>query len=488
MVRYALRRALWLLPTLAVITLVAFAWLSLVPSASSADQHLPAFLNPQPRDVRSLAEAAVEQLAYSDDPQHAADRLARLGSAALPFVLPRLDALAPSQRARVALALAPVAQRMGLLGPEGFADGAQAAVFWQRFWEERSIDFKTPVVRRAVRRLVTFGSEARRTELIELDTFALEELIESLGEVHDTNDVQRVARLTDVTAHIAERDDRVFGTTSLAEAQRCASRWRQWWLDAHTDYVVLAGPGRLAAMVLETRYGHWALSASSLRLGTGPSGAPVFDVLKQRGTVTVGLALAGQLLACGIALLAGLLGAWRRTWAWDRLPAALSLGIHALTPALLAALLAALGGWRFAAASCLVAITLSLIAPQMRQVRVAALDALASDPMRAAVARGTPPLRALVAHALPLSVLPLISVASVDFPVAFTAACVAERLLGVDGICSELTEAVQQGNLPLLMAFAVCCAAIATVLLVAADLLSAWLDPRSRHRFIKESR
>jgi hypothetical protein len=43
--------------------------------------------------------------------------------------------------------------------------------------------------------------------------------------------------------------------------------------------VVLAGSGRLAAMVLETRYGRWALSANSLRLEMGPDGTPVLDAL-----------------------------------------------------------------------------------------------------------------------------------------------------------------------------------------------------------------
>ncbi|HQP37480.1 MAG TPA: ABC transporter permease, partial [Polyangiaceae bacterium] len=147
-----------MIPTLVAITLIAFGFLALVPldpTVSSRvardDETLPLFLNPQPRDVRSIATTAVARIARGDAPQEAAEPLVRAGGAALPFVLPALDALSPDERARVALALAPVAVRMGILGPEGFRTAADAVLFWSRFWEERSVDFKTSVVRRAVR-------------------------------------------------------------------------------------------------------------------------------------------------------------------------------------------------------------------------------------------------------------------------------------------------------------------------------------------------
>ena len=107
MLRYVLRRVLWTLPTLVGITLVVFAVLSQLqasvaaaPSGQTPAQGalwLPTFVNPHPRDVRSLAEGAVDQLQRGDDLSQARGRLARLGSAALPFVLPKLDALDTEQ-------------------------------------------------------------------------------------------------------------------------------------------------------------------------------------------------------------------------------------------------------------------------------------------------------------------------------------------------------------------------------------------------------
>ncbi|MBI5536794.1 MAG: ABC transporter permease [Deltaproteobacteria bacterium] len=492
MLRYALRRALWMLPTLVGITLIAFGFLALTPmrpETSEAPAHherLPVFLNPSPRDVRSLAEASVEQIAQGDQPAQASSRLVRLGGAALPFVLPHLDALGPEQRARVALSLEPVARRMGLLRAEGFRDGDEAVVFWQRFWEERAVDFKASVVRRAVRRLGSYGSEARRTELVELDTFALEEIVDGFGEVQTSDDVARVARMIEVAAHVTGRDDKLPPEASVSDASRCVTRWRHWWLDARSDYVVLAGPGRLAAMLLETRYGHWALSAGAMRLGVGPGGAPVFDTLAQRGRFTLVLTLAAQLLAYIAAIGIGLIGAWRKDSPADHVPATFVLASFALTPLLIGAALALVGGTRFAVAAALIAAAMGIIASPARQQRLRGIDALATECVRAARARGAGPWRVMLGQAARMSGITMASLAAIDFPVAFTGALVVERLMSLPGIAQDLTIAVIEGNAPLLMAFGVCSACLCALMLVAGDVACAWLDPRCRRLLLKE--
>jgi len=481
-----------MLPTLVGITLVAFGFLALMPPRADhsdrAEQHdrLPVFLNSNPRDVRSLAESAFDQIARDEQAAQARERIVRLGGAALPFVLPHLDALGTEERARVALALEPIGKRMGLLRAEGFRNGGEAVVFWQRFWEERAVDFKPSVVRRAVRRLGSYGSEARRTELIELDTFALEEIIDAFGEVSTADDVARVSRMVEVAAHVTGRPDRVTRGASVDDASRCVVRWKQWWLDARSDYVVLAGPGRLAAMVLETGYGHWALSAGALRLGAGPDGSPVLDTLARRGRVTLAVALLAQLMAYVVAIAVGLVGAWRRSAPADHVPAAIALACYGLTPLLIGTTLAVFAGTRLAMAAAIVAVAVGLVSSPARQQRLVAIDALASDCVRAARARGAGPARVLFAHAARLSGVTIASLAAIDFPVAFTATLVVERLLQLPGIARDLTSAVLVGNAPLLMAFGVCSAALTALMLVAGDVVCAWMDPRCRRLLLRE--
>ena len=112
----------------------------------------------------------------------------RLGGAALPYVLPRLDDLSPEARGRVALALEPLAARMGETragGADGDADSA--ARFWAHFWDDRALDFTRPSADRQVTRIATRETELRDQELRRLDTYALPELVEADPPAHWTS-------------------------------------------------------------------------------------------------------------------------------------------------------------------------------------------------------------------------------------------------------------------------------------------------------------
>ncbi|PKN44908.1 MAG: ABC transporter permease, partial [Deltaproteobacteria bacterium HGW-Deltaproteobacteria-20] len=127
MLRYALRRVLWILPALLVATLLYFGLLThhAIPTDGP---RLPLFVNTHPRDVRALSAQALQEL--TDGPSdRAAQELVRLGGAALPHVLPHLDALGPEARGRLAVALQPVAERMGLATPAAFSTPENAVTF-----------------------------------------------------------------------------------------------------------------------------------------------------------------------------------------------------------------------------------------------------------------------------------------------------------------------------------------------------------------------
>src|SRR5580658_7549431 len=117
MVRHALRRVLWALPTLLATSLVLFFVTTLAPDPMSTQMSglasrpdleqarrarfldLPRFLNVAPEDVRSRAAAAMAHVAAADaESESSAQELRRLGGAALPYVLPALEALEPDAR------------------------------------------------------------------------------------------------------------------------------------------------------------------------------------------------------------------------------------------------------------------------------------------------------------------------------------------------------------------------------------------------------
>src|SRR5580692_10453067 len=269
MLRYALRRTLWAIPTLFGVSLLVFFVTTLIPdpagnsvllpsvvrrdpTAVLAQEEqrrahfldLPRFVNPRPQDVETRAEKIVAHLAADDgDAALAAHRLARLGGAALPFVLPKLDNLAPAARGRVALALRPIAERMGL-SDRRLGDPDRAALFWARFWEDRALDFTSSAVKRAAHRLVLHGTELREEELFEVDTFALEEVMRAMKETHDP---QALSRLASVASHVTERTVAIPEDADPTFVRRAVADWEEWWYVHRADYVELEGAERVGA-------------------------------------------------------------------------------------------------------------------------------------------------------------------------------------------------------------------------------------------------
>jgi ABC-type dipeptide/oligopeptide/nickel transport system permease component len=485
MLRYALRRALWILPALLVATLLYFGLLT-HQARPADDPRLPLFVNTHPRDVRALSAQALSELTEGPN-DGAAQELVRLGGAALPHVLPHLDALGPEARGRLAVALQPVAERMGLASPAAFSTPESAVTFWTRFWEERAVDFRPAVVRRAVHRQATHGSLARRAVLVELDTYALDGLMDALGPCKTPDDVARAARLLSVASHVTGRDACVHPGMSPGEAAPCVVRWREWWLTSRVDYETLSGPERVAAILTETQYGRWALQALTLRLGVGPDGVTVLDRLRTQGPRTLGLALLALVLAYGVAFPLGLISARCHRGAIDQGASILTLALLALPVPLLTACFAVFAGGKFALAAAVTATAAGLVSAPSRHQRIAAIEELSHESLRYAKAKGIPASRLLLVHVgRPVGAL-AVTLAALDFPLAMSAACVVEQAFQLPGLGPHLVRAVLDHDIALLMAFGIVATALHALLLLASDVAGGWLDPRLNRAFHGEN-
>lgn len=275
-------RAVRLLLTLLAVVLVGFygaASSARQPGSGWAYSRLPLFLNLAPEDVRDRAVRAMRAAAEPDGPaaERARAELSRLGGAALPHVLPQLDSLEPSARGRVALALGPVALRMRVASPDDVATPERALLFFGRFWQDRSIEFRAATVRRAVERLAERSLTLRRDDVIHADTYAFEALVAALGSVRDDADVARVARLHSVLMHVTARGTALPRTPRIEDAARAVHDWQRLWLEEGTDYTVLEGPRRIAALVTETQFGKWVAQAVLWRLGAAQDGSRVLE-------------------------------------------------------------------------------------------------------------------------------------------------------------------------------------------------------------------
>ena len=218
MLAFALRRAIWAIPTLFGVSLVVFLLTTLLPDPEAEapivagdvaarirlDElrrarflDLPRLINVAPRDVRATVEECTAHIVAEDaDSAFCEERLARIGGAALPHLLPHFDDIPPASRGRIALALAPVARRMGIGDEADLTQADRAALFWERFWEDRSVDFTEPAVRRSVQRITTRDSDLLEQEIRLVDTFALQQLMAALKTTRDPAALSRLTRAT----------------------------------------------------------------------------------------------------------------------------------------------------------------------------------------------------------------------------------------------------------------------------------------------------
>jgi len=488
--RHALGRILWIVPSLALVSLLAFV--ILVGASAGATgfggdvrterrlRELPLFLNPSPADVRSLAHDAAARIARGDpDAAAAATTLVRLGGAALPHLLPTLEALPPAGRARVALALMPIAHRMDIPSAEEVHGSDAAILFWQRFWEDRGLDFRPAVVRRAVRRAAQEASATRREEIRELDTFALAELVDALGSVSAREDVERVARVTALLEPLASACAAVPSDATVAAARAAAARCQRWWSASGTDYVELDGPSRMAAMIGETRYGKWLSDAAWFGLGSNADGNQVLAELLRRGRWTGLLLLAGVLGGLGAGALLGSLSAARGPGPGDFAVTALAVLTAATPGAVLAVWLLTPAGPALRGLAAAAAMVLPGMALLSRHQRVLARRALREEPTRTLIAFGAGPLRLARVHLRQSSTAAAALLGS-DLPVLLTAAFVVERAAGIEGLGPATAAAVAHRDLAWLMAVALVTSGLVALAQIVSDELLGALDPRLR--------
>ena len=108
-------------------------------------------------------------------------------------------------------------------------------------------------------------------------------------------------------------------------------------------------------------------------------------------------------------------------------------------------------------------------------------DALHSDAIRTARAKGLPPLTVLLRHALPLALGPAVALFGLDFGALLGGGTIlTEVVFGLHGLGRLTFDALQTLDLPMIMATVMYAAVLVVLVNAAADALGWWLDPRRR--------
>jgi len=244
---------------------------------------------------------------------------------------------------------------------------------------------------------------------------------------------------------------------------------------------------------ITTQYVHYVRGLVKGDLGTSfRYNTPVGREIGQRIGRTTQLALSAMVVAIVIALPLGVLGAIFRGKAIDQAAMTVSLlGISMpsfwLGP-MLAIVFAVELGWLPVSGTgswrnlVLPAFTLgaALAAILARMTRASLIDELRELYVLAARARGISRVRAVIAHALRNSLIPIVTIIGLQLGAVLTGTIITETIFAWPGVGRLLIQAISFRDYPLVQGCILFIAVTYVAMNLLVDLAYAWLDPRIR--------
>jgi peptide/nickel transport system permease protein len=116
-----------------------------------------------------------------------------------------------------------------------------------------------------------------------------------------------------------------------------------------------------------------------------------------------------------------------------------------------------------------------------RYMRSSMLENMGQDYVRTARAKGMTERTVVLKHVLRNSLIPVVTVIALGIPSIFGGAIITENLFGVNGIGSQLIQAIHGNDLPTVQTLAFIFAILIVTFNLIADLLYGMLDPRIRY-------
>ncbi|MBV6272570.1 ABC transporter permease [Alcaligenaceae bacterium CGII-47] len=249
------------------------------------------------------------------------------------------------------------------------------------------------------------------------------------------------------------------------------------------------------------RYLHWLAGAVTGDFGTSlASGRQISELISQRLSNTVFLAVYAAVLSIPLAVSLGMLAALYRNSIFDRL-----VNIGALAAVsfpefflgyILIALLAQSGVFPSTADlppgitlggkiyhSFLPALTLTLVvtAHIMRMTRATIVNLLALPYIEMAHLKGIKPSRIIFHHALPNALAPIINIVALNMAYLITGVVVVEVVFVFPGLGQLMVDSVSKRDVTVVQAVSLIFASAYILLNLAADVLATLSNPRLRH-------
>ncbi|WP_343292881.1 ABC transporter permease [Vandammella animalimorsus] len=254
------------------------------------------------------------------------------------------------------------------------------------------------------------------------------------------------------------------------------------------------------------RYAGWI--GGLLRGDMGESyayGIAASELILESLKLTLPLALLAITLAIAIALCAGIYAAARHNRAGDVLTMGLTqigIAVPNFWLAILLIMLFAVrlrwfsaggfpgwdsnfggGAWPALKALLLPALALAMVQAAMlaRMTRSAMLEVLREDYIRTAQAKGLARWQVLLGHALRNALIPVVTVAGLQFANLLAGTIVVENVFQLPGLGRLIFQAIENRDMVVVRNCVLLLSAMVIVVNFLVDLAYAWLDPRIRH-------
>lgn len=244
---------------------------------------------------------------------------------------------------------------------------------------------------------------------------------------------------------------------------------------------------------LLVRYGEYMLGVVQGDLGTTyKTETPVASVLLPKFPITFKLAIISVVLAALIGIPVGVLAAVKKGTILDTGSTVVSLVLASLPGfwfALLMMLLFSLklgwlpsfglGTWKNYIMP-VATLALPSSAYVSRMVRITMLDALNSDYVRTARAKGAGPARIIFIHVLRNALMPVITTLGMNFAGLLGGAVIAEQVFGLPGVGQQILNAINSKEVPIVLGATIILSLLYMVIMLAMDLINALLNPKIR--------
>ena len=244
---------------------------------------------------------------------------------------------------------------------------------------------------------------------------------------------------------------------------------------------------------LPVQFVEWAVHAAKGDLGRSYLyHAPVVDLITERLPITLTLGLTGLSIALIVSIPLGIIAAMREGSVVDKAISLLALVGQAMPSFWLSLVLIIWLGLRLQLFPISgvdtwdgyimpgIVLAFSAIPALMRLTRTGMIDALSSDYIRTARAKGLSTAKIVLKHALRNAAMPVVSVAAVQLGFMLGGSIVIEAVFALHGVGYLAWESISKNDFPVVQAVVLILALIYIGLTLAADMLNAVLDPRLR--------